>query len=227
MNRERDARRANHRLYESGAEVAAYLQHPYHAVRIRIARRLLVEHLAGPRPVVLELGGRTTLPEEFRTVSGDIELAALTPPNAVCLDAAGLLPIADGAVDGILMGELIEHVYDTRRLLDECHRVLRPAGLLVITTPNLATLQDRVRFLAGRSPRQVDPLHHYLSVHIRPFTAGKLVEVLAQCGFRTRRLASNHVVWRFGAGRELHSRLLARLFPTLGGSLICAAVRSG
>jgi SAM-dependent methyltransferase len=227
-----EARQANHDLYETGAEVAEYVRDPYHALRLGIAQRRLAEHVrtSARGAVVLELGSSglplPRLLDGFLVVRSDIERAALaTGSPAICLDAAAHLPIATGSVHGILMGELIEHIYGTRRLLAECHRVLRPAGTLVLTTPNLAGLQDRVAFLAGRSPRQVDPLHPYLSAHIRPFTARRLVEVLDACGFATRRIESNYVVWRLGARREVRSRTLARIAPGLGGSLICTAVR--
>ena len=39
-------------------------------------------------------------------------------------------------------------------------------------------------------------------------------------------IRSNHVGWRLPGGRWVTSRLLARLAPGLGGSLICAARRS-
>lgn len=46
------------------------------------------------------------------------------------------LPLADGAVDLVVSFETIEHVPDPARFLDECARVLRPGGILVISTPD-------------------------------------------------------------------------------------------
>lgn len=66
--------------------------------------------------------------------------AAVRPVPAVRADAAFSFPLRDGAVAGLFMGELIEHIYGTGRLLAECHRVLRAGGCLVLTTPNLAAL---------------------------------------------------------------------------------------
>jgi SAM-dependent methyltransferase len=51
-------------------------------------------------------------------------------------DAASL-PIGDASVDVVVSFETIEHVPDTGRFLDECSRVLRPGGRLVISTPNV------------------------------------------------------------------------------------------
>jgi len=49
------------------------------------------------------------------------------------------LPFADGAVDLVVLWQVLEHVYGQaakRRLIDECVRVLRPGGHLLIETPN-------------------------------------------------------------------------------------------
>jgi SAM-dependent methyltransferase len=156
---------------------------------------------------------------------GEARRAAGCRAVPVCLDATRSLPFRTGSFAGLLTGELIEHVYDPVALLRECHRVLAPGGLLVLTTPNLAPVQDRLAFLFGRAPRQVDPLHPYLWLHIRPFTASLLRRVLRQAGFAPLALRSNHVGWRLPSGRWVTSRLFARLAPGLGGSLICAARR--
>jgi 2-polyprenyl-3-methyl-5-hydroxy-6-metoxy-1,4-benzoquinol methylase len=42
---------------------------------------------------------------------------------------------ADGSFDAVLLGEVLEHQLDPRKLLDEARRVLRPGGRIVVTTP--------------------------------------------------------------------------------------------
>lgn len=241
----RAADRANALHYGTPDAVDAYLERPYHRLRQRLCRELVQEALgrafpglaaAGRR--VLELGASSgALARELAAgcgavVAGDREAAVLgwtrgSAVRGVCLDAERGLPFATGRFHAVVMAELIEHVFDTRSLLGECHRVLADGGVLGLTTPNLATLQDRLRFLLGRAPRQVDPLHEYLYLHIRPFSYRSLTRALAASGFGGFRLRSNHVVLRWGGGRRLESRLLARLWPGLGGSLIVTATKSG
>lgn len=55
----------------------------------------------------------------------------------VRLDAHSL-PFADGSFDLILCFEAIYYLRDPRRLVLECHRVLRPEGALLICTANPA-----------------------------------------------------------------------------------------
>ena len=46
------------------------------------------------------------------------------------------IPLPDDSVDVVVSFETIEHVEDPNAFLDECQRVLRPGGTLVISTPN-------------------------------------------------------------------------------------------
>jgi 2-polyprenyl-3-methyl-5-hydroxy-6-metoxy-1,4-benzoquinol methylase len=54
--------------------------------------------------------------------------------------------------------DAFEHVYDPRRFLDAAHALLRPAGLLAITTPNVESLLARVsgrRWVSFKVPEHV------------------------------------------------------------------------
>ncbi len=229
------ARAANSARYESPEEVAAYTRERYHALRLDLAADLLAQALEGQPPGrVVEIGAggaafsRRLAARGVRSVVADIEPIACReawPSSAVVLDASRSLPLRTGSLAGLFMGELIEHLFDTGALLTECHRVLRPGGCLVLTTPNLAGLQDRLGFLLGHSPRHVDALHEYLRLHIRPFTKQALLTALRRHGFTPVAVRGNHVVWRWSNGRRLRLRWPAQLFPGLAGSLVVAAVR--
>ena len=51
-------------------------------------------------------------------------------------------PIADGSVDGVLLLQVLEHVVDRERMLEEIARVLRPGGMLLATIPFLYPVHD-------------------------------------------------------------------------------------
>jgi SAM-dependent methyltransferase/predicted O-methyltransferase YrrM len=53
--------------------------------------------------------------------------------------------LRDGSVDVFFAGECIEHVENIEFFLEEVHRVLRPGGMFVITTPNADAYLYRVR----------------------------------------------------------------------------------
>jgi SAM-dependent methyltransferase len=49
----------------------------------------------------------------------------------------------DNSIDGIYLGQMIEHlnpIYETPKFLNECFRMLKPGGIIRITTPDLDLL---------------------------------------------------------------------------------------
>lgn len=49
------------------------------------------------------------------------------------------LPLGDGVVDVVVNFQVIEHLWDQPQFVGECARVLRPSGLLLMSTPNRIT----------------------------------------------------------------------------------------
>ena len=106
--------------------------------------------------------------------------------------SAGPLPYPDETFAGVFAGEIIEHLVDTRGFLLEIARVLAPGGLLVLTTPNLASFENRVRLLFGIYPAW---LEYELSSqgHVRAYTVRTLRAQLRQCGFHVEGIVGNWV----------------------------------
>ncbi len=57
-----------------------------------------------------------------------------------------------GTFKTILFCEIIEHLIAPDRTLAAVVELLAPGGLLLVTTPNLASLGNRIRLLRGRTP---------------------------------------------------------------------------
>ena len=55
----------------------------------------------------------------------------------VCLDVRRI-PFADNSFDAVVSFETIEHVVEGRQFLDEIHRVLKPGGIFIGSTPNIS-----------------------------------------------------------------------------------------
>ena len=111
------------------------------------------------------------------------------------VDTAGL-PLPDGCADVVIMSELIEHLVDTDAAIDEARRVLRPGGVLLLSTPNLAAWFNRGLVGLGIQPvfSEVSlrgiygrPGHEVVG-HLRLFTRRALVEFLTARGFRCERV---------------------------------------
>lgn len=95
----------------------------------------------------------------------------------------GLSPLEDSYFDGVVILEVIEHIVQAEFLLSEINRVLKPGGFMVLSTPNFAFWQNRLRILAGQL--SADEGYHY-----RFFTVSSLERQLLNAGFRVE-------TWRF------------------------------
>lgn len=78
------------------------------------------------------------------------------PAGVIRYDLACPLPVPDASVSFVYTEHFIEHVTaeQGRALLAECARVLRPGGVLRVSTPDLATLVEA--YLAGRITEWAD-----------------------------------------------------------------------
>ncbi len=98
-----------------------------------------------------------------------------------------------------------------------------PGGVLILTTPNTAMLQDRLRFVFGIRPRQLDRVNPHLRLHISHSTPASLRKDLESSGFEQFSFKSNLVRWYLPSGQWRDSRKLAQLFPNLGADIIMSA----
>jgi SAM-dependent methyltransferase len=93
-------------------------------------------------------------------------------------------PFEDAAFDVVVFGEVLEHLTnDPRFALAEISRVLKPGGILVLTTPNVARLENVVALIEGRN--LYDPYSKYgpYGRHNREYTRDELHRLLTHCGF--------------------------------------------
>lgn len=129
------------------------------------------------------------------------------------------LPVESESYDVVTAGEIIEHTLQEGDFLDECYRVLKPDGELLLTTPNLAFFLNRFLVLAGRVPMFVYAPYHY---HFH--TKKTLTELVSQHGFEVDRVIASHVLYstrRHPSGKIFE--WLADVFPTFGAHLILLA----
>jgi SAM-dependent methyltransferase len=126
------------------------------------------------------------------------------------------LPLADASADGIVALQVIEHLAHPEGLVREARRVLRPEGVLVVSTPNRAT------FPAGLNP-----------FHVHEYDGPELRELLSIAFSEVRLLGLAHrapLRWLEGAlGEPLQGRLVrtpyAELPPALRAALRTVTAR--
>ncbi|WP_322797099.1 class I SAM-dependent methyltransferase [Tepidiforma sp.] len=110
-----------------------------------------------------------------------------------CFNAeADTFPYPENTFDLVTWCEVIEHLTENPvHTLAEIHRVLKPGGALVISTPNACRADSIANFLAGRNI--YDPYHLGAplkgSRHSREYTFQELTGLLEGCGFAIERAA--------------------------------------
>ena len=95
-------------------------------------------------------------------------------------------PLPDNTFDFVTFTEVLEHLptWPLRPLL-EMARVLKPGGLLVLSTPNVAKLQNRMRLMAGRNIYTSLETMISLSVykrHVREYTLAEVKALVSRAG---------------------------------------------
>jgi len=177
------------------------LGHPSYVWRFGQERRLaMIRHylpLEGARllDIGCGIGAYVRRIGDFtdRAYGLDIDIARLQRGAAdgvrgLCAGVSESLPFADGAFDGVLLNEVIEHVRDDRETLREALRVTRPGGRIVIFAPNrLYPFETHGVYLGKRYVFGNIPLVNYLPdalrrrlvPHARAYTRSGLERITA------------------------------------------------
>jgi SAM-dependent methyltransferase len=125
--------------------------------------------------------------------------------------------------DVVFAGEVIEHMYDDGRFLREIHRILKADGIVVLTTPNLFFLVNRLVMPFGRMPYFAYAPYHY------HFYSHETLSALAQeNGFRTVHQTASHVLVSSRGPRFVAaiSERLGDVFPSVGAHIILFAEKA-
>jgi SAM-dependent methyltransferase len=123
------------------------------------------------------------------------------------------LPFKDDVFDCVISSQVIEHVAYEEVLFSEMWRVIQPGGMLIVGTPDYATIGWQI----------IEPLYGFLlpggyrDEHITHYTRASLTAILERNGFiheETAYVARSELIMRFrkpaaanqGAGRSIPAR---------------------
>ena len=181
-------------------ELSSYLQMPPLLHRYGGYGEILVTNWweGGPRQKVMTLRHSVT-GEELQYLMHNVDVEH------------DRLPFDDGTLDVVVCGELIEHLReDPLQMLVEIQRVLRWGGLLILTTPNIASAHSIESVLGGNSPYIYGQYNRRSPAdrHAREYTPEDVRVALEAGGFEVIRLLTKNI-WH-----DPPEDLLARLDRT-------------
>lgn len=221
------------RIGPDDADLDGWFAKYFHQHQQRLAADLWIlrQHVQ-PRSRVLEYGAIPLLmtgalaaldydvsavdirPERFAAAITDLQLDVTR-----CDVETEPVPFANDTFDAVLFNELFEHLrIDPIFTLCEVRRVLKPGGVLLLSTPNLRSFRG-IRNLLMRNQghaaaagvyeqyEKLETLGHM--GHVREYTTREVGEFLGHIGFRLDTL-----VYRGGYGKGLVG-MAERLAPSL------------
>ena len=149
-------------------------------------------------------------------------------------EAAPFRDLQDATLEAVIMGEVLEHVlHHPLGLLEEVGRILKPDGVLILTTPNPGTAMNAIRLLGGRRltwgagefarlPKLMEGrLTAFGGIHYHEYTTDELLALLVNAGFSVEKAgylgmgaSAQQALWkRLIKGNSLTRRLMSlRLF---------------
>lgn len=174
-----------------------------------LAKNNLLEHIirydfvtGNPEHVVLDIGcgsghGSNTLAKKFKKVHGvdvaqeaiDYAKAHWQEPNIeFSIGDSMNMPFADNTFDVVVAFEVFEHLTDWRKFLSEIKRVLKPNGIVYLSTPNKTLYSPGTK-------KPINP-HHVFEMTIPEFRSAlsEYFTLLSLYGQRTP-VYNDHFIW--------------------------------
>jgi 2-polyprenyl-3-methyl-5-hydroxy-6-metoxy-1,4-benzoquinol methylase len=178
--------------------------------KLTIVQRAVLQRLgafklpSGARVLDAPCGGTAALTlalleQGFDAVGADVdpEAEARLGKAFARADLDSPFPGADQSFDAVFSTEGIEHLENHFSFLREMSRILKPGGILVLTTPNITSLRSRVRFFGsgffGRDGRPLNEASRHPLHHIGLATFPELRYELHTCGFRLIDVRHTHI----------------------------------
>lgn len=82
--------------------------------------------------------------------------------------------------DGVLCSEVLEHLFEPHKVIQEFARVLKPGGHVLITVPNFDNIDN---VIANHRLMVFDPTKFWTLEHIRWYTKDSMAKLIIDAGF--------------------------------------------
>ena len=115
--------------------------------------------------------------------------------NIDIVSDATSIPVDDCSFDNALCTEVLEHAPYPVKILNEIYRILKPGGKLIISVPNLLRLNNRLRMLLGKPPKDPFKYSNDGRYHVREYAETELRQFFAPTDWEINR--SKHLFYLF------------------------------
>jgi SAM-dependent methyltransferase len=121
---------------------------------------------------------------------------------------------AKGKFDAVIAIEIIEHLENPFQFVRECRKLLKPGGLLLLTTPNVDSVFSRVLFFYTGRLHSFGEGETIRTAHITPIFRWKLDMILDEAGFEV--ISTRFVPLIHTETANLKIRIVTRLSRLIG-----------
>jgi len=192
------------------AALEARISDSHYGVESEIERssKKLMRTMVPPTPPlrILDVGCGTGLNASYLTAAGHTVVGADLSPVAiekfrarglegfVCDIESQPVPVPESSFDLVYASEVIEHCADSAGFLREIFRVLKPEGMLVLSTPNSAFWPYRILGVLGRTASE-----YQHPGHVRFFSKRSLRKTIESAGFEIATISARHMYCLLGS----------------------------
>jgi len=111
------------------------------------------------------------------------------------------IPYPDNHFDYVLLTEVIEHLENPNHIIRECSRVIKSGGIFITTTPNVANIFSRLKFLiTGELFCFSKTERHSKHGHINPIPYWEIEDIMEKNNFKLLNIESNNYLAIPGSG---------------------------
>ena len=201
--------------------------------------QVALRYLPAPCEILIAGAGRGGLSwlldrEGFTVTSLDLHPDHFVAPSLTCqqADFNESLPLASDSLDCVVAVEVVEHLEAPLFFLREAIRVLRPGGMLIFTSPNVASLPARLLFLRAGLLPYFRPESFFGCYHVTPIFPWTVERWAGTTSARLEAVDYSRANWPDRKDVPRHwerrwKRVLKRLLPvnSLTGEISCYVIR--
>jgi methionine biosynthesis protein MetW len=180
---ERSALERNQAFYDSKAELYDY---GLNQVVLRAVQACLppggrvLDVGCGSGGLLAALAGHAAHRAGVELSAAAAAAAAQVADEVVNLPVDAALPFPAGSFDVVVCADVLEHLAEPAATLTSLAALCRPGGAVVVSVPNVANWQARMRLVRG--VWRYEPVGLFDSGHLRFFTKATLLELITSCG---------------------------------------------